>query len=171
MIISRDIFQFHLGICPKFPQDVPTIIYLQILRYIYWTHNLCLPIPWWSHPQYPPSCLQKFLSWVTPRFINRFGVVSSTTNRTQSKWSAMVVMKTIYIRRMRIGIPSSLWACSAVKLDKTDIYWVLYGIHNFVFLTLLRIFVPRLEILLFINHYFLVCIFKYFTSSRVNYGL
>ena len=40
-----------------------------------------------------------------------------------------------------------------------------------VFLTPLQIFVPHLEILLFINHYFLVCIFKCCKSSCVNYGL
>ena len=42
-------------------------------------------------------------------------------------------------------------ACSAKKRD---------GIHNFVFLTRLQIFVPRFGILFFMNHYFLVCMFK-----------
>ena len=57
------------------------------------------------------------------------------------------------------------------KLTKKDIYWGLYGIHNFVFLTFLKIFVPRLKMLFCINNYFLVCIFKYRKSSRVNSGL
>ena len=53
---------------------------------------------------------------------------------------------------------------------ETDIYWLSYCIHSFFFLTLLRIFVPSLEILFIINHYFLVYIFKYRTSLCVNYG-
>ena len=57
------------------------------------------------------------------------------------------------------------------NVTKPDIYWGSYRIHIFVFLTLLQIFVPRLEIIFFINHYFLVSIFKYRTSSRINYGL
>ena len=55
--------------------------------------------------------------------------------------------------------------------DKTYIYWGSCRIRIFVFLTLLQIFVPRLEILFCINHYFLVCIFHYSSSSRVNSGL
>ena len=46
-----------------------------------------------------------------------------------------------------------------------------YHIHISVFLTPLRIFAPCLEILFFINNYFLVGLFKYITSSRVNSGL
>ena len=57
------------------------------------------------------------------------------------------------------------------NVTKTDIYWGLYRIRIFIFLTLLRTFVPRLEIFLRINNYFLVFIFKYRTSSRVNFGL
>ena len=54
------------------------------------------------------------------------------------------------------------------NMTKMDIHWGSYRIHIFVFLTLLRIFVPRLEIIFCINCYFLVCIFKYCISSRVN---
>ena len=43
--------------------------------------------------------------------------------------------------------------------------------YIFLFLTLLRIFITHLEILFCINHYFLVCIFPYCTSSLVNFGL
>ena len=43
-------------------------------------------------------------------------------------------------------------ACLAKNVAKTDIYWGLYRIHNFVFLTLLQILVPHLEILFYINH-------------------
>ena len=46
-----------------------------------------------------------------------------------------------------------------------------YRIHILVFLTPLLIFVTSLEILFFINHYFLVYIFKYHTSLWVNSGL
>ena len=53
-----------------------------------------------------------------------------------------------------------LKACSVKNVTKTDIYWNSYCIHSFVILTLLRIFVPRLEILLCINLYFIVFIFK-----------
>ena len=56
-------------------------------------------------------------------------------------------------------------------VTKTDIYWGLYRIRLFVFLTLLQVFIPRLEIIFCINHYFLVYIFKYCTSLRVNSGL
>ena len=52
-----------------------------------------------------------------------------------------------------------------------EIYWGSYRMHIFVFLTLLRICVPRLETPFFIDHYFLVCIFNYRTNSRINYGL
>ena len=61
-----------------------------------------------------------------------------------------------------------LGTCSAKKRDKNGHS---YGILILVFLTSLLIFVTRLEILFFINHYFLVCIFKYCTSSSINYGL
>ena len=57
------------------------------------------------------------------------------------------------------------------NVTKADIYWGSYGIHNFVFLTLLGIFVPRLEILFSINNHFLVCIIKYRKISHVNSGL
>ena len=54
------------------------------------------------------------------------------------------------------------------NVTKPDIYWGSYRIHIFVFLTLLQIFVPRLEIIFFINNDFLVCILKCSTSGRVN---
>ena len=53
------------------------------------------------------------------------------------------------------------------NVTKTDIYWGLYGIHNFVFLTLLQIFVPCCGILFFTNNYFLVCMFTYCTSPQI----
>ena len=56
--------------------------------------------------------------------------------------------------------------CSTKLGDKNGHFWVLYRIYTFVFLTPFKIFVPCLEILFFINHYFLVCIFKYRTSLR-----
>ena len=40
--------------------------------------------------------------------------------------------------------------------------------HIFYLLTHLQIFVPSLEIIFFINHYFIVYIFKYCTSYRGN---
>ena len=46
-------------------------------------------------------------------------------------------------------------------LTKMDVYWGLYGIHNFVLLYLSQIFVPCSGILFFNNHYLLVCMFKY----------
>ena len=46
---------------------------------------------------------------------------------------------------------------SANCLKKMDIYWGLS----------LVIFVPRLKVLFFTNHYLLVCIFKYRTSTRI----
>ena len=49
-------------------------------------------------------------------------------------------------------------------VTKTDILRVCTAYIFFVFLTPLEIFVPHLEILLFINNYFIVCIFKYRTS-------
>ena len=56
------------------------------------------------------------------------------------------------------------------NVTKTDIFWGLYRIHIFDFFTHLLIFLPRLEILLCINYYCLVCIFKYRTSTRVLLG-
>ena len=64
-----------------------------------------------------------------------------------------------------------IMGCSTKKRDKDDIYWCSYSIHIFVFLTLLRIFVPRLEIRFCINHYFLLFISKYRTSPHDNSGL
>ena len=55
--------------------------------------------------------------------------------------------------------------------DKNGYFWGSYVIFIFVFFNPLRIFVPRLKIFFFINQYFLVCIFKYNKSSRVNDGL
>ena len=52
-------------------------------------------------------------------------------------------------------------------MKKTDNFGGSYLIYIFFLLTPLRIFVPRLEIIIFINHYFLVCIFKYRRSPRV----
>ena len=72
------------------------------------------------------------------------------------------------MRKIIISPAKHLMVCSAKKYDKTDIYLGLYRIHTFVFWALLRIFVPRLEIFFCSNHYFLVCIFKYHTSLRVN---
>ena len=48
-----------------------------------------------------------------------------------------------------------------------DIYWGSYHRHIFVCLASLLIFVPRLEVIFFMNHYFLVCIFKYRTITRI----
>ena len=61
--------------------------------------------------------------------------------------------------------------CSGENVTKVEIYWGLYHIHNWVFLTYLWIFVTCLEIIFYINHYFLVCTFKYRTSLRINSGL
>ena len=44
------------------------------------------------------------------------------------------------------------------------------GVHAtdiFFFFASPLIFVPQLEVLFFINHYFLVCVFKYCTSTRI----
>ena len=57
-------------------------------------------------------------------------------------------------------------ACYANFFTKTDINWGWYHIYILVFLTLLRIFAARLEILFFINNHFLVCIFNYRISLR-----
>ena len=57
--------------------------------------------------------------------------------------------------------------CSAKKRDKDVHFWGLYHIHIFLFLTSSLIFVPCLEVLFFMNQYFLACIFKYCTSTRV----
>ena len=54
---------------------------------------------------------------------------------------------------------------------KTDIFLGWYRLHIFFFWTLLRIFVPRLEIPFCSNHYFLVCILKYCKSLHINSGL
>ena len=40
------------------------------------------------------------------------------------------------------------------NVKKTDIYWGSFSIHNFVFLTLLQLFVPRFGILFFVNQFF-----------------
>ena len=56
-------------------------------------------------------------------------------------------------------------------VTKMDIFGGSYHIIFFVFLTPLWIFLPRLEIIFFINQYFLVCIFKYRTSLHINSGL
>ena len=58
-------------------------------------------------------------------------------------------------------------AYSTKNVTKTDIYWGSYRILFFVFLTHLRIFAPRLEILFCINLYFILCIFKYPTSTHL----
>ena len=57
--------------------------------------------------------------------------------------------------------------CSAELCDKNGHFWGSYHIYIFVFLTSLQIFVPHLERLFFINHYFIVCIFKYHSSSHI----
>ena len=62
-------------------------------------------------------------------------------------------------------------ACSAKKCDKNGHLLGFVPHTDFLFLTLLQIFIPRLEILFFINHYFLVCIFKHRKSLRVHFGL
>ena len=67
-----------------------------------------------------------------------------------------------------ILVLESIWHVPQKKVTKADINWDLYRIRIFVFLTLLQIFVPRLEILFCINHYFLLYIFKYRTSLGVN---
>ena len=46
------------------------------------------------------------------------------------------------------------WRVQRENVTKTDIYLGSYRIHIFIFLTLLRIFVPHLEILFCCNHYF-----------------
>ena len=56
-------------------------------------------------------------------------------------------------------------------MKKKDIYWGLYRIHICFFLIFLWIFAPRLEILFCIDHYFLVCLFKYRKILLVNHGL
>ena len=66
---------------------------------------------------------------------------------------------------------SPSWPIPQKNVTKTDIGGGTYHIYIFVFLTTLRIFVPYLEILFFINQYFLVCILKYRTCLHVNYGL
>ena len=71
----------------------------------------------------------------------------------------------------QIQVPRQLATCSARFCDKNGHFWVFVPHTYFVFLTPLQIFVPPLEIILFINHYFLVCIFRYRTSSCINYGL
>ena len=53
-----------------------------------------------------------------------------------------------------------LTTCSAESCDRNGHFWGSYSIHILVSLTSLRIFLPRLEKLLFINHYFIVCILK-----------
>ena len=62
-------------------------------------------------------------------------------------------------------------ACSAVKRDKNGHLLGFVPHPRFCLFDPLQIFVPRLEIFSCINDYFHVCIFKYRTSSRVNYGL
>ena len=58
-------------------------------------------------------------------------------------------------------------ACSTKNMTKIAIYWGSYHRHIFVFLTSLLIFVTHLEVLLFMDSYYLVCIFKYRTSTRI----
>ena len=79
-----------------------------------------------------------------------------------------------YIYKFTVSLftfwPASMYpqACSAEKLDKNG-YLLGFVQHTyFVFLNPLQIFVPRLEIIFFTNHYFLVCIFKYCKNSCVN---
>ena len=52
---------------------------------------------------------------------------------------------------------------------KMDILRGLYRIYFFVFLPLLKVFIPHLEILFCINHYFLLCKFKWHISLRKCY--
>ena len=62
-------------------------------------------------------------------------------------------------------VPPGL-ACSVKNMTKTDIYWGLYRIHIFVFLTPLGIFLPRLETLFFINIYVVVVVDTVHLSVR-----
>ena len=64
-----------------------------------------------------------------------------------------------------------LQACSAKKTEKNGHLFGFVPHTYFFFWTLLRVFLPRLEILFYSNHYFLVCIFKYRTSLDVNYRI
>ena len=65
------------------------------------------------------------------------GDFPTLVNRTDSQWYEL------------------LQTSSAKKVTKTEIYWGSYRMHILVFLTPLRISVPRLEILFFIQKYFL----------------
>ena len=51
-------------------------------------------------------------------------------------------------------------------VTKTAILGGSYDIYICVFLNPLQIFVPFVKIIFFMNRYFIVCIFKYRTSSR-----
>ena len=50
--------------------------------------------------------------------------------------------------------------------DKNRHFWGSYHIYIYFFLNPLRIFIPCVEILFFINRYFIVFIFKYRISLR-----
>ena len=71
--------------------------------------------------------------------------------------------------RMKLGRGEKMGGVFREKnVTKTVIYWGSYSIHIFVFLNPLQIFVPHLEILFFINNYFLVFIFNYCTILLVS---
>ena len=62
-------------------------------------------------------------------------------------------------------------ACSTEQCDK-NVHLLGFVPHTlFCLLDLFTKILPRLEIIFCINHYFLVCILKYRTSTRVNHGL
>ena len=56
------------------------------------------------------------------------------------------------------------------NVTKTEIYQGSYHVRIFVFLNILQIFVPRLEILFYINHYYLVCFFSTLQVSSLILG-
>ena len=56
----------------------------------------------------------------------------------------------LLVRHYRIPTEDVFYKIVQQKLD----FWGLYDIYICVFLNSLRIFIPRAEIILFINHYF-----------------
>ena len=69
------------------------------------------------------------------------------------------------IKTTQGSLPMIFMMCWVKNVTKIDNYWGLYHRHIFAFFTSLLIFLPSLEVLFFMDYYFLVCIFKYRTST------
>ena len=113
-------------------------------EYFCWDRNIHWRKRWYLKPGN---------SWIISKINNKMNNLSPITNDQFHTCSTSGIKSQFFTTPMR-RVPRK-------PLTKMDVYWGLYGIHNFVLLYLSQIFVPCSGILFFNNHYLLVCMFKY----------